>query len=170
VLLDAFDGLGRDADLWVIGDGPQHAALRARRLPGVEWLGPVDDAEKVARLRGATVACFPALDGESFGVVLLEGMAAGAAVVASDIDGYRTVARQGQEAVLVPPGDPDALRAALQRVLDDDALRGGLVAAGKVRADEFSMARLAERFTGIYERAIAANRARHEAERLAERR
>ena len=170
VLLDAFDGLGRDADLWVIGDGPQHAALRARRLPGVQWLGPVDDAEKVARLRGATVACFPALDGESFGVVLLEGMAAGAAVVAADIDGYRTVARQGQEALLVPPGDPDGLREALRRVLDDGALHSRLVAAGKVRADEFSMARLAERFTGIYERAIAANHARHEAERIAERR
>jgi phosphatidylinositol alpha-mannosyltransferase len=170
VLLDAFDGLGRDAELWVIGDGPQHAALRARGLPGVQWLGPVPDEEKTARLRGATVACFPALDGESFGVVLLEGMAAGAAVVASDIDGYRTVARHGCEAVLVPPGDPDALRDALRRVLGDARLRAGLVAAGRERADEFSMVRLAERFTGIYERAIAANHARHEAERLAERR
>ena len=170
VLLDAFDGLGRNADLWVIGDGPQHGALRARRLPGVEWLGSVSDEEKAARLRGAAIACFPAIDGESFGVVLLEGMAAGSAVVASDIDGYRTVARQGREAVLVPPNDAVALRAELQRVLDDAALRERLVAAGRVRADEFSMTKLAERFVGIYERAIVANRERHEREALAERR
>ena len=52
----------------------------------------------------------------AFGVVLLEGMAAGATVVASDIDGYRTVARHDQEAVLVPPNEPDALRDALRRV------------------------------------------------------
>jgi phosphatidylinositol alpha-mannosyltransferase len=136
----------------------------------VQWLGPVPDAEKAARLRGATIACFPALDGESFGVVLLEGMAAGTAVVASDLDGYRTVARDGQEALLVPAGDADALRGALRQLLDDAGGRAGLVAAGRVRAAEFSMAGLAERFKGIYEQAIAANRARHEAERLAERR
>ncbi|MFN8026354.1 MAG: glycosyltransferase family 4 protein, partial [Acidimicrobiia bacterium] len=166
VLLDAFDGLGRDADLWVIGDGPQQGTLRARRLPGVEWLGSVSDEEKAARLRGAAIACFPAIDGESFGVVLLEGMAAGAVVVASDIDGYRTVARQDQEAVLVPPNDADALREALRRVLDDGALRRRLVAAGRARAEEFSMTGLAERFVGIYERAIVANRERHEREAL----
>jgi len=166
VLLDAFDGLGRDAVLWVIGDGPQHAALRSRRLPGVEWLGSVSDDEKAARLRGATVACFPALDGESFGVVLLEGMAAGATVVASDIDGYRTVARQGLEAVLVPPNDPEALRGALRQVLDDAALRERLVAGGRARAEEFSMESLARRFTGIYERAIVANQERHAREAL----
>jgi phosphatidylinositol alpha-mannosyltransferase len=159
VLLDAFDGLGRAADLWVIGDGPQSVALRARGLPGVHWLGTVSDAGKAAHLRGATIACFPALDGESFGVVLLEGMAAGAAVIASDIDGYRTVARQGEEAILVPPGDPDALREALRMLLDDAERRARLVAAGRRRAAEFSMSRLAERFVEVYERALAIPRA-----------
>ena len=60
VLLDAFAGLERDADLWVIGDGPNHDALRGRRVPRVEWLGRVSEEEKQARLRGATIACFPA--------------------------------------------------------------------------------------------------------------
>ena len=81
--------LDRDADLWVDRRRPQTAALRGRGVPRVEWLGRVSEEEKQARLRGATIACFPALDGESFGVVLLEAMAAGTAVVASDIDGYR---------------------------------------------------------------------------------
>jgi phosphatidylinositol alpha-mannosyltransferase len=159
ILLDAFAGLERDADLWVVGDGPEQASLRARGVPRVEWLGRVTEEEKQARLRGATLACFPALEGESFGVVLLEAMAAGTAVVASDIDGYRTVSRSDQEALLVPPGDADALRIALRALLDDPARRQRLVVGGARRADEFSMDHLAERFLPLYERAIAAPRA-----------
>ncbi len=59
------------------------------------------------RLRAATVACFPSTEGESFGVVLLEAMAAGTAIVASDLSGYREVARVDREALLVEPGGPD---------------------------------------------------------------
>ena len=72
----------------------------------VEWLGRITEAEKAARLQGASVFCAPALGGESFGVVLLEAMAAGTAVVASDIPGYRNVAAPGRDAVMVPPGRP----------------------------------------------------------------
>jgi phosphatidyl-myo-inositol alpha-mannosyltransferase len=158
VLLDAFEGLDRDADLWVIGDGPEQSSLRARGVARVQWLGRVTEEEKQARLRGATIACFPALEGESFGVVLLEAMAAGTALVASDIDGYRTVSRPDREALLVPPGDTDALRGSLRALLDDPARRSALVADGIRRADEFSMAHLAERFLPLYERAIAAPR------------
>jgi phosphatidylinositol alpha-mannosyltransferase len=155
VLLDAFAGLQRDAVLWVGGEGPQTADLRARGVPGVEWLGRIPEREKAARLRAATVVCHPALDGESFGVVLLEAMAAGAAIVASDIAGYRTVSRADREALLVPPGDALALRDALRRELDDPALRDRLAAAGRTRAEEFSMRQVAECFVGIYERALA---------------
>jgi phosphatidylinositol alpha-mannosyltransferase len=156
VLLDAFAGLDRAAVLWVAGEGPQTSALRARGVPRVEWLGRIGEREKAERLRGATIACFPALDGESFGVVLLEGMAAGAAVVASDIDGYRTVSRADQEALLVRPGRPEELRVGLRALLDDPVRRRALIAAGRTRADEFSMAVVAERFVGIYERVLAA--------------
>jgi phosphatidylinositol alpha-mannosyltransferase len=159
VLLDAFEGVARDAELWVIGDGPEQEALRGRGIPRVEWLGRVAEEEKQARLRGATIACFPALEGESFGVVLLEAMAAGTALVASDIDGYRTVSRPDREALLVPPGDADALGSALRTLLDDPARRASLVDEGAKRADEFSMDHLAERFLPLYERAITAPRA-----------
>jgi phosphatidyl-myo-inositol alpha-mannosyltransferase len=159
ILLDAFEGLDRDADLWVVGDGPHQDMLRGRGVPRVEWLGRVSEEEKQARLRGATIACFPALDGESFGVVLLEAMAAGTALVASDIDGYRTVSRADREALLVPPGDADALRSALRALLDDPGCRAALVAEGRLRADEFSMTHLAERFLPLYERAMVTPRA-----------
>jgi phosphatidylinositol alpha-mannosyltransferase len=156
VLLRAFEGLDRDAVLWVAGEGPERASLRARRTPGVEWLGSVSETDKARRLRGATVACFPSIEGESFGVVLLEAMAAGTPVVAADLTGYRHVARDGIEACLVTPDDPDALRLALVRVLDDAGIRERLVTAATQRATTFSMARLADDFLERYERAIDA--------------
>lgn len=158
VLLDAFEGLDRDAVLWVGGEGPETEELRARGLPGVEWLGRLSDHDLARRLRGAGVFCAPSLHGESFGVVLLEAMAAGTPVVASGIPGYANVARSDREALLVPPADVTALRGALRRVLDEPSLAARLVAAGSARAAEFSLARLAERLVPVYERAMATGR------------
>ncbi len=155
VLLDAWAGLGRDAVLWVASDGPETRTLRDRRTPNVEWIGRITDAQKADRLKAATVFCAPALGQESFGIVLLEAMAAGTAVVASDIPGYANVARRDKEALLVPPGDAEALRAGLRRILDADALRSDLIEAGEQRVAEFSLTRLAERYIPVYETAIA---------------
>ncbi|MGH8972900.1 MAG: glycosyltransferase family 4 protein [Acidimicrobiia bacterium] len=153
VLLEAFGRLPGDAVLWVAGEGPETARLR-QEAPGsparVEWLGPLSGDELARRLRGAAVLCAPSLHGESFGVVLLEAMAAGTPVVASDIAGYADVARHGREALLVPPGDAGELGRALQRVLSDGQLATELVEAGTARAATFSMDRLAERFTALY--------------------
>jgi phosphatidylinositol alpha-mannosyltransferase len=154
VLLEAFASLERDAVLWVTGDGPETKALRDRNVANVEWIGRVSDDEKARRLRAATVFCAPALGGESFGIVLLEAMAASTAIVASDIDGFRNVARADRDAVLVDPGDVTALRGALRRVLDDPSRRAEMIASGEQRAGEFSMRRLAERFVALYETAI----------------
>ncbi len=156
-LLDAWSGLDRDAVLWVASDGPGIETLQNRRTPNVEWLGRISEAEKLARLRAATVFCCPALGQESFGIVLLEGMAAGSAVLASDIPGYRNVARHDENAWLVPPGDPDALRSGLRGLLDDPDLRGRLVDRGAARAAEFSLTRLATRYVEVYEEAIASD-------------
>lgn len=172
VLLKAFSALDTDAVLWVAGEGPETAALAAtatvsggsrRRCQGdtpcppgnVEWLGRISDQELAERLRTAAVFCAPSLHGESFGVVLLEAMAAGTPVVASDISGYRDVARHDREAVLVPAGDPAALAEGLRRVLDDPTLAARLVEAGTARAATFSMERLAGRYIGLYESLLA---------------
>ncbi len=158
VLIDAWDGIDRDATLCVASIGPQTAELKARAVANIEWLGVVSDEVRNAWLRTATVFCAPSTGGESFGVVLLEGMAGGAAVVASDIDGYCNVARDGVDALLVPPNDSDALRIALRRLLDDPVLHAKLVKQGDARADEFSMARLAGRYVELYDGALAAHR------------
>jgi phosphatidylinositol alpha-mannosyltransferase len=139
----------------VVGSGPQSQQLRSRRVPGVEWLGVVSDEELAARLRGAEVFCAPSVGSESFGMVLLEAMAAGCTIVESDIDGYRNVARPDREAVAVPPGDPVALRTALRAVLDDPSRRAAFVEAGRARAAEFSLRRLAEAYVEVYEKTLA---------------
>jgi phosphatidyl-myo-inositol alpha-mannosyltransferase len=154
VLLDAWAGIDRDARLWVVGVGPQTEALKRRATGDVEWFGTVTEIPRNELLRGATAFCAPSLRGESFGVVLLEAMAAGAPIVASGIDGYQNVARADEDALLVPPGDVGALRAALRRLLDDPALRARLVGSGRERAEQFSMRRLAQRYLELYEQAL----------------
>lgn len=154
VLLDALPTLPRDVRLWVAGDGPDTERLKKRTSgdPRVEWLGRISDAEKASRMRAATVYCAPSLRGESFGVVLLEAMAAGAPIVASDLPGYRKVARPDSHAVLAPPGDAEALGAALTAVLTDPDRAAALTAAGRARAAEFSMDALATRYLELYAR------------------
>ncbi|MCZ7530893.1 MAG: glycosyltransferase family 4 protein [Acidimicrobiia bacterium] len=151
VLLDAYRSLGDLADLWVAGEGPDTQHLRASAPDGVSWLGLIDDRELARRLRGASVFCAPSVSGESFGIVLVEAMAARTPVVASDIDGYRRVARDGREAVLVEPRAPEALADGLRRALTDSDLAERLRVAGAARAEEFSMDNLAERYLEIYE-------------------
>ena len=126
----AAGGRGRAAD---------RRAEATRRPATSSGSAPSPTHPRDALLRGATVFCAPSLRGESFGVVLLEAMAAGAPIVASAIEGYQNVARAGQDALLVPPGDVAALRDALRRLLDDPALRARLVASGRERAEQFSM-------------------------------
>ena len=154
----------------MVGDGPDSAALRSRHTDGrIEWFGRVGDSQRNRLYRGAAVYCAPSLGGESFGVVLLEAMAAGVAVVASDIDGYRNVATESDHALLVPPNDPAALAEALTRVLGDQSLRRKLVEGGRRRAEEFSMAKLAERYEQLYRDAIGIRRRADDAKRLSRR-
>jgi phosphatidylinositol alpha-mannosyltransferase len=157
ILLASLAQLSPDVECWVGGDGPDTARLKAAYAddPRITWLGRLSEADKFARLRGASVFCAPSLHGESFGVVLAEAMAAGTPVVASALPGYRNVATDGVDALLVAPGDPDALAAALTTVIDDADLASRLVAAGCRRADELAMSTLAGLYTAIYHEVMA---------------
>jgi phosphatidylinositol alpha-mannosyltransferase len=156
VLLEAVARLDRDLVVWIAGDGPLTESLRQqfagdRRL---RWLGRISDDERNRRMAGATVFCAPSLGGESFGVILVEAMAAGAPVVASDLVGYAAVAGplDGNDAagILVPPGDADAFSHAIESVLASSETRHRLRRAGRIRAESFSMERLAEAYEEIY--------------------
>ena len=156
-LLEAVSLMPSDVKLWIASDGPETEMLKAQYAHDarIEWLGRISDAEKYDRLRRAAVFCAPALRGESFGIVLLEAMAAGAPVVASNIDGYRNVATDGENAVLVEPGNSRELASALAKVIADPRLSDRLVAAGKLHAQQFTMDALADRYIEMYERALS---------------
>ena len=162
VLLEAVSLMADPPTVWVAGDGPQSAELRQRfaGLPTVEWLGQVSDTERARRLKGADVSCFPSLRGESFGLVLLEAMAAGSAVVAADNDGYRNVVCDGVNGLLAPAGDAKALAGVLDRALADPDLRVRLITAGGETAAAHSMDALARSYGEIYEKVADSHRAR----------
>lgn len=155
VLIDAMDLLGPDVRLWVASRGPETDRLRKATASDerIEWLGPVSEGEKIRRIRGAGVLCAPSLHGESFGVVLLEGLAAGTPVVASDLDGYRNVITSGRHGHLVAPGDRAGLAKALAEALAGGPQTAEMVHHGLERARGFSMASLAQRYLEMYERA-----------------
>jgi phosphatidyl-myo-inositol alpha-mannosyltransferase len=156
VLLRAFDQIPGDVTLWVVGHGPQTDELKAKyRDSRIQWLGRIRDDELARRWRGATVYCAPSLGGESFGVVLLESMAAGTPVVASNIDGYRLVARDTIDSLLTPAGNADALAKALLRVITEPGLANSLVANGTERANEHSFDALATLYVQRYETLLA---------------
>lgn len=159
VLLEAFGSIPQPAVLWIAGSGPDGSALRRRHpeSPRVHWLGMLSDGDVARRLVSADILCAPSLRGESFGMVLVEAMAARCTVVASDIPGYRDAA--GGHAILVPPGSVPELRRALGEALAGAVHRTGPCAPGRLAAArrhalEWSMDALAERYGDIYQEAV----------------
>ncbi|MGH2766515.1 MAG: glycosyltransferase family 4 protein [Actinomycetota bacterium] len=160
VMVEAFRRLALerpDVLLVVAGDGRGRAAfgdlpieVRAR----VVMLGSVAHADLPRYHAASEVFCAPATGRESFGIVLVEAMAAGLPVVASDIAGYREVVRDGIEGILVPPRDPGALAEALGRILDDPANRTALGRAGRERARRFSWDGVAGEVEAVYREVV----------------
>ncbi len=140
--------------LLVVGTGPQEREARryvmTRKLGGVEFLGRVSDDEKAQLFKTADVYVSPATGGESFGIVLLEAMAAGTPIVCSDIHGYKGVVRRGREGILVPPRKPKAIAAGIAQLLADEDLRLQMADNGLVRAEEFSWERVTARVDDYY--------------------
>ncbi len=143
--------------LVVAGDGPERRAVKslARRLMvPVRFLGRVEEDVKVRLYNSCHVYCAPALGGESFGIVLLEAMAAGSPVVCSNLDGFRGVA-QGA-AVLTPPGDPSGLAAGLRSVLTSPDRAARMRRLSREVAAEYDWSKLAAGVEEIYEKTAAA--------------
>ena len=151
--------------MWVAGTGPDTDELKARFTDHrIEWLGRIDDEERDRRLAGADVFCAPSLGGESFGVILLEAMAAGVPVVASDIPGYTKVATapapdgsvpSAPAAILSPVGDPAALGAALRQVLTDSDVAARQRELGIERVAPYDMELLVSLYLDRYRQLIA---------------
>ncbi|HWD24332.1 MAG TPA: glycosyltransferase family 4 protein [Acidimicrobiales bacterium] len=157
VLLEAFVAIAGDVELQIVGDGPETERLQRRyEDPRIVWLGSVGDDEKHRRLASADVFVAPSLGGESFGVVLLEAMAAGTAVIASDLPGYREA---GQGVVTyTPPNDPTALRAGIETLLADPELRRRRGESGREMSVRSDFSEIATKYLDLYDRAAELHR------------
>ncbi|MDC3725228.1 MULTISPECIES: glycosyltransferase family 4 protein [Rhodococcus] len=142
-----------DIEILVVGRGDEERLRKeaGRYFRHLRLLGQVDDDEKASAMRSADVYCAPNLGGESFGIVLVEAMAAGTAVVASQLDAFRRVLRDGQAGVLVPVGDADALARGILEVLDDDDRRQALVDFGSTVVEAYDWPVVADQILRVYE-------------------
>ncbi len=156
VLLRAFEALREHvpATLTLVGASEREVQHMMLDGSGVQALGKVSEQRKLAELASADVVCAPSLHGESFGMVLTEAFAAGAAVIASDIPGYRDVLRDGQDGVLVAPGDALALAEALRDLALDAPLRARMASAARERAERFAWPQVAAEVIDCYEDAV----------------
>lgn len=141
--------------LVVVGRGPMRdEAQRIVRRLGIQELvdfrGFVPNEQLPEYYARADIFCAPSLGGEAFGIVLLEAMASGLPVVASDISGYNEVVRDEENGLLVSPGNPADLAAALCRLLTDHGLRQQLGQTGRQYAEQHSWQNIAERIEGYY--------------------
>ncbi len=156
-LLQAYHRLRKrrvDARLLVVGDGPKRREYKRfvglRGIRDVEFLGRVNDEEKVRYFASTDIYCAPNTGQESFGIVLLEAMAAGVPIVASDIHGFKNVMQRNVQGLLVEPKNARALAAALYTLSRNDDLRHEMGDAGRARAPEFSWERVTERIVDFY--------------------
>jgi len=130
-------------------------ALPATVRGRVTVLGQVSEPMKASLLRTVDVYCAPNTGQESFGIILLEAMAAGAPIVASDLEAFRRVLGEGSAGRLFPTGDAKALAVALAGMLDDPALRSELAAAGTRAVAPFDWSVIVAQVVRVYELAIA---------------
>jgi phosphatidylinositol alpha-mannosyltransferase len=161
-LMRAYDQVKRrnpNTRLIVAGRGPDIGNLRRfvheRELGDVFFAGRVSDEDKARFYKTADIFVAPSTGQESFGIVLLEAMAARRAVVASDIHGYKRVVQRNVTGLLVEPKDPDALAAALERLIADPELRTSLGEAGARRASDYDWQHVTADLVRVYEEAIA---------------
>ena len=164
VLLAAFQALVEHVPsrLTIVGADPEEISRRVGDpdlMNHIDVLGKVSDSILWRQLGEADLLVAPSLAGESFGMVLIEAMAAGTGVVASAIAGYSDVVTNGVDGILVPPADPQALAEELQLLAHEPERIRAMGEAGRRSAERYAWPRIAEEVTEVYERAIEPARA-----------
>ncbi len=156
-LLEAYSKLKwefPDIRLLVVGPGnpdkDSHRILGAQNLQDVEFIGPVSQIDLPRYYASADIFCSPATGSESFGIVLLEAMAMGKPVVASNLEGYASIVSDGKQGILFPPKNSEALAAALSRLVQDPELRRQMGGEGRLAVDQYRWEEVARQVEEYY--------------------
>jgi phosphatidylinositol alpha-mannosyltransferase len=166
-LLRAFPAIKQafsDARLLVVGAfGEEEKSRLPKYIRDEDWqdihfIGRVSREELPRYYRTATLFCAPSTGGESFGIVLLEAMAAGLPVIASDIAGYRSVMQDGAQGCFVPPGDKEAIVHAIAALLREPERREQMAAVGRATAARYDWHVVAPRVLDYYQELIRVRR------------
>lgn len=146
----------------IVGDGPDRQKLQDMTkelgLKHVTFHGKVDDAEKVRMLHAASVFSSPARYGESFGIVLLEAMAAGTPIVAGDNPGYRAVMQETGLLSIVDPQDTASYAARLELLLADEVMARHWIAWARQYVRQFAYPQVVDQYEAIYKQAVEQGR------------
>lgn len=167
-LLKAYEQVKRDipnSRLIIVGPGTKlrdkyEKQVKRRSLKDVVFMGYTNYEELPRYYKTADVFCAPATGWESFGIVLLEAMAVGKPIVASNIDGYASILSHGTEGLLVPPKDEKSLAQALTSLLNDEKLRRKMGAKGILKAKEYDWKNVAQRVEALYSKVLSEPRKR----------
>lgn len=164
-LLKAFAQLAEHDEkvkLVIAGDGSERDKLEdwvyTNEVPRVEFLGAVSEEEKIRLLKQAAVYCSPAIFGESFGVVLLEAMAAGTPTVAGDNAGYKCVMKDTGLLSLVNPKDTEDFARRLEVFLRDESTRRTWLEWANTYVEEFDSAKIIDQYEKVYKRVVREQR------------
>lgn len=154
-LIDAFPKVKKEipeAKLTIAGGGYKKIKLNIplEVKDSIKFLGFVAPKDLPQIFRRASLFISPAITGESFGIVLIEAMASGTPVIASDIPGYRCVIEDEKNGLLVPPGNPAGIARTIIRVLNDNNLRNSLIEEGFKSAERYSWDKVSREVLAFY--------------------
>lgn len=156
-LLEAYDRIAtkdHNYRLLIAGDGPERAKLMAQvekdSIKGVQFLGYIDEAEKLRLLKESTIFCSPALYGESFGIVLLEAMASGCVTVAGNNSGYEQVMRGRGQLSIVNPKDTTEFARRLDLLAKDESLRDNWREWARKEVVQYDYSEIVDQYEKLY--------------------
>jgi phosphatidylinositol alpha-mannosyltransferase len=152
-----------DARLLVAGPGDideAESTVPEDVRDSIRWLGRISDDDKATMLASSDIYVGPHTGGESFGIVLVEAMAAGATVVASDLPAFRTVLAEGAAGQTFPNGDSSALAATLLRLLDDPTERARLKTGARAQVNAYDWPTVTDQVLEVYDLVLGSGRRR----------
>lgn len=142
----------------LVGDGPQRSRFQKyvqhNNWDDIVFAGFITDAEKPSYYKTADIYCAPSTGNESQGITLLEAMATGTPVIASDIPGYRTVITESDIGIMIPPKDPERLAWAICHLLRNEQTRAAYIKQGRLCAEGYDWRRVTTQIEQIYKEGV----------------